>query len=59
MTKQRLYDIFLTAVIGAGIAFLQSVLASMAGSHLLQADPSLAGIAAGTIKLMVNKSLYS
>lgn len=59
MTKARLYDIIITALIGAGIAFLQSLLTAMTGTNIPHTDPSLAGIAAGAIKLMANKSLYS
>lgn len=59
MTKARLYDIIITALIGAGIAFLQSLLTATTGTNLPHPDPSLAGVAAGTIKLLASKSLYS
>ena len=55
MTKERFYDILLTALIGAGIAFLQSFLAGLTHAGAPVADPALAGIAAGTLKLTVGR----
>jgi len=40
--KQKIFEIILTALISAGIAFLQS----LATSHLIQTDPEqMAGVA--------------
>lgn len=55
MTKERLIDIVVTALIGAGIAFLQSLLASWTGSHVPTPQPEVAAAAAGSLKLFVGR----
>lgn len=59
MTKERFYDILITALIGAGIAFLQSLLLQMTGNPLPTPSPEVAAAAAGGLKLFVRRSLYS
>lgn len=59
MTKERFYDILLTALIGAGIAFLQSFLAGLASHPIPVASPEVAAAAAGGLKFFVRTSLYS
>lgn len=59
MTKERFYDIVLTALIGAGIAFLQTLLAGLSAHNVPAASPEIAAIAAGSLKLMVGRIYYS
>lgn len=59
MTKERFYDILITALIGAGIAFLQSFLAGLTASQIPTASPEVAGITAGALKLIVNRIYFS
>lgn len=59
MTKERFYDIVLTALIGAGIAFLQSMLIQMTGHSIPAPSPEVAAAAAGGLKFFVRTSLYS
>lgn len=54
MTKERFYDILLTALIGAGIAFLQSFLVGLSASDIPTANPQIAALSAGALKLIVN-----
>jgi hypothetical protein len=57
MTRQRLVDIIVTALIGACIAFFQSLLFQTTGSHLPAPDPAVAGVAAGGLKYYFNNPL--
>lgn len=50
MTRQRLLDIFLTALMGATIAFLQSFLVGLTSTGIPVADPSIAAGAAAVAK---------
>ena len=50
MTRQRLLDIFLTALMGAGIAFLQALLSGLLGDAIPAADPALAGAAGAGLR---------
>ncbi len=50
MSKQRLLDIFMTALMGAAIAFLQSFLVGMTDIGIPHADPMMASAAAAGIK---------
>lgn len=59
MTKERFYDVVLTALIGAGIAFLQSLLVGMTTHQLPTASPEVAAAAAGAWKLMSTRIYYS
>lgn len=53
MTKERFLDILLTALVGAGIAFLQSLLAGLATHPMPVASPEMAAMAAGIWKYSV------
>lgn len=58
--KQRLLDILITALVGAGIAFMQSLLTGLVGLDVPQANPEVAGGVAGLWKGMkVLKEYYS
>jgi hypothetical protein len=50
INKQKIFEIILTALISAGIAFLQS----LASSHFLEVDPqqtaTVAGLVGGAIR---------
>lgn len=59
MTKERLIDIIVTALIGAGIAFLQSLLVGLSAHQIPVASPEVAAAAAGTWKLIMGKVYYS
>lgn len=59
MTRERFYDILLTALIGAGIAFLQSLLLQMTGSHVPTPSPEIAAVAAGGLKMWASPLRYS
>ncbi len=50
LSKQRLLEIFYTALIGAAIAFLQSFLAGFSDIALPHADPVVAGGVAGALR---------
>lgn len=56
-TRKRLLDIFLTALTGAFIAFLQGLLMGLGDIAAPAADPGVAAAAAGGIKsfAMLNK----
>lgn len=57
MTKERFYDIVLTALIGAAIAFLQGLLAGLGSHDIPAASPEVAATAAGALKFwQVTKS---
>ena len=58
MTKERLYDIIITALIGAGIAFLQSLLLQMTGTHIPNPSEAVAAVAAGGFKLWSSNVKY-
>lgn len=47
--KQRIYEILLTAVISAGIAFLQSLLAHIGTPAQVTVDPLTAGLTGAII----------
>lgn len=49
-TKKRLIDILLTACVGAGIAFLQSLLSGLVGLNVPDINPEVAAGAAGGLK---------
>jgi len=49
MTKQRIYEILLTAVISAGIAFLESLLAHVGTTTPIVVDPLTAMLTGATI----------
>lgn len=59
MTKERFYDIVLTALIGAGIAFLQGLLAGMSSHGVPAASPEVAATAAGALKFWQVTKTYS
>ena len=59
MTKERFYDILLTALVGAGIAFLQTLLAGLSVHDVPTASPEIAGISAGALKLIVNRIYFT
>lgn len=59
MTKERFIDILLTALIGAAIAFLQSLLLQMTGSQVPTPQPEVAATAAGTLRLVVGRLYYA
>ena len=59
MTRQRFVDILITAIIGAGIAFLQSLLLGLTGTHIPTPDPVVAAAAGGTLKFYINNQVYS
>lgn len=59
MTKERLYDIFLTALIGASIAFLQSLLVGLTTHNIPVASPEIAATAAGALKFWNLTKSYS
>lgn len=50
LTKQRLLEIFYTALMGAGIAFLQSFLMSLTSHPNIVADPAVAAAAGGILR---------
>lgn len=58
MTKARFYDILLTALIGASIAFLQSLLAGLSVHQVPAASPELAALSAGTLRLVVGRLYF-
>ncbi|MHB1316363.1 MAG: hypothetical protein ACYCZW_00720 [Minisyncoccota bacterium] len=45
--KQRFLDILITALVGAGIAFMQSLITGLSGFDVPQANPEIAGGVAG------------
>ena len=49
MTKQRIYEILLTAVISAGIAFLQNLLAHIGSTQPVTLDPLTVSMVGATI----------
>lgn len=51
LDRQRIIDIFVTALVGAGIAFLQSVLTGLSGLHIPAPEPEVAGSMAGIAKI--------
>lgn len=58
--KQRLLDILITALVGAGIAFMQSLLTGLVGLDVPQANPEIAGGVAGLWKgVKVLKEYYA
>jgi len=59
MTKERFYDIVLTALIGAGIAFLQSLLVGLTTHSVPVASPEVAATAAGAFKFFASRVTYS
>mgnify|MGYP000022213513 CR=1 FL=1 len=59
MTRERLIDIIVTALIGAGIAFLQSLLLQMTGHPLPTPSPEIAAVAAGGLKMWASPLRYS
>lgn len=59
MTKERFYDILLTAVIGASIAFMQSVIAGLVAHPIPVGSPEIAASAAALLKLSSLKVHYS
>jgi hypothetical protein len=55
MTKEKWVQIILTALISAGIAFLQNLLAGLGNIPILETNPTNAGLAGaiiGTIKVI-------
>jgi hypothetical protein len=46
----KLSSVLITALIGAGIAFLQSLTAQIGGNECVSADPAIAGTASGAIR---------
>lgn len=51
LTKQRFLEILYTALMGAGIAFLQSLLTGLVDPSLAQSDPTVAAGAAGALRV--------
>lgn len=51
MTRQRLLDIIMTALVSAFIAFLQGILMGMTSTTIPPADPALAAGIGGIIKM--------
>ncbi len=49
INKEKLIEIILTALVGAGIAFLQSLLQGLSGIAIPHIDPATAASAAGII----------
>lgn len=50
MTKQKIFEILLTALLSAGIAFLQTILAQHAGHEAFSSNPILAGAVGGVLR---------
>jgi len=50
LTRQRLLEIFYTALMGAGIAFIQSLLMSLTSHPNIVADPALAAGIGGVLR---------
>lgn len=48
--KQKIFEILLTAILSAGIAFLQSIIAQNMGVDTNESVPFVAGIYGGIIK---------
>lgn len=54
MKKQKIIEIVLTALISAGIAFLQSLLAQHYGAQNLNSNPERAGVIGMAISSLRN-----
>jgi hypothetical protein len=50
INKQRILDIFLTALVSSLLAFLQSIVANMAGMNEIAVNPITAGAIGAGIK---------
>lgn len=50
LDKQRIIDIVITALVGASIAFLQSLLSGLLGLGIPHTSPEIAGTVAGLFK---------
>jgi hypothetical protein len=50
--KQKIFEILITAILSAGIAFLTNILAHITATNLPQANVEKAGIIGGIIKTM-------
>jgi hypothetical protein len=48
--KSKIFDIIITALVGAGIAFLQGLLSELLHLNTPNASPELAGLIGGAIK---------
>lgn len=49
ITKNKFIEIIITALISAGIAFLQNLLAQHTGTGIIETNPETAGIIGGAI----------
>lgn len=54
MTRKKIVEILITALLSAGIAFLQAWLANYMGNHDTQASPEVAGVIGGGIMWIRN-----
>ena len=48
--RKKMLDMIITALISAGIAFLQSLLAGATGQEMLQSSPAMAGAVAVALR---------
>lgn len=54
MNKRKILEILLTALISAGIAFLQNLLSQVGSEPLFQTNPQSAGIIGASISALRN-----
>lgn len=57
-TKKRIVDILITALVGAGIAFLQSLLSGLVGLNVPDINPEMAGGVAAGLKGLGGMKLF-
>lgn len=52
--KQKIYEVILTALMSALLAFLQGLITQLAGSDVPHADPVVAGGIGASLKYIIN-----
>lgn len=59
VSKQKILEIFITALIGAGIAFLTNLLGELSHTVLPHASPEMAGVLSAAIKSVRSFSCHA